>query len=51
VPDLDLVFPHNAAGLEAAAHDIAAQASAAGAAAVGWKDDYAIKRHADVRPV
>lgn len=33
-PDLDLVLPHNAAGLEAAAHDIAAQASAAWEAAV-----------------
>ena len=29
VPDLDLVLPHNAAGLDDAAHDIAAQASAA----------------------
>jgi Ser/Thr protein kinase RdoA (MazF antagonist) len=29
VPDLDLVLPHNAAGLDGDAHDIAAQASAA----------------------
>ena len=29
VPDLDLVMPHNPAGLEDEAHDIAAQASAA----------------------
>lgn len=29
VPDLDLVLPHNAAGLDDRAHDIAAQASAA----------------------
>jgi Ser/Thr protein kinase RdoA (MazF antagonist) len=29
VPDLDLVLPHNAAGLESGAYDIAAQASAA----------------------
>ena len=28
-PDLDLVLPHNAAGLDDGAHDIAAQASAA----------------------
>ena len=30
VPDLDLVLPHNAAGLDGGAHDIAAQASAHG---------------------
>jgi aminoglycoside phosphotransferase (APT) family kinase protein len=30
VPDLDLVLPHNAAELDDGAHDIAAQASAAG---------------------
>jgi Ser/Thr protein kinase RdoA (MazF antagonist) len=51
VPDLDLVLPHNAAGLESAAHDIAAQASAAWEAAVCWKDAYAIKRLAEVRAV
>jgi Ser/Thr protein kinase RdoA (MazF antagonist) len=34
VPDLDLVLPHNAAGLDGAVHDIAAQASAAREAAV-----------------
>src|SRR5947207_11640424 len=34
VPDLDLVLPHNAAGLNGGAHDIAAQASAAWEAAV-----------------
>ena len=51
VPDLDLVLPHNAAGLDGAALDIAAQASAAWEAAVCWGDDYAIKRLAEVRAV
>lgn len=51
VPDLDLVLPCNAAGLEGDAHDIAAQASAAWEAAVCWKDDYAVRRLAEVRAV
>jgi Ser/Thr protein kinase RdoA (MazF antagonist) len=51
VPDLDLVLPHNAAGLDAGAHDIAAQASAAWEAAVCWDDAYAVKRLAAVRAV
>ena len=51
VPDLDLVLPHNAAGLAAAAHEIAAQASAAWEAAVCWDDAYAVQRLADVRAV
>src|SRR5215469_17366417 len=51
VPDLDLVLPHNAAGLDEGAHDIAAQASAAWEAAVCWDDEYAIKRLAEVRAV
>ena len=51
VPLLDLVLPHNGAGLEGAEHDIAAQASAAWEAAVCWKDDYAVARLAEVRPV
>lgn len=51
VPDLDLVLPHNAAGLEGAALDIARQASAAWEAAVCWKDDYSVKRLAEVRAV
>lgn len=51
VPDLDLVLPHNAAGLEGAALAIAAQANAAWEAAVCWGDDYAIKRLAEVRAV
>lgn len=51
VPDLDLMLPHNAAGLESAAHDIAAQASAAWEAAVCWDDDYSKKRLAEVRAV
>ena len=51
VPDLDLVLPHNAAGLDDGAHDIAAQASAAWEAADCWDDEYAIKRLAEVRAV
>lgn len=51
VSDLDLVLPFNGAALEGAAHDIAAQASAAWEAAVCWKDDYAVKRLAEVRAV
>ena len=51
VPDLDLVLPHNAAGLDSGAHDIAAQASAAWEAAVCWDDAYAVKRLAEVRAV
>ena len=51
VPDLDLVLPHNAAGLDGGAHDIAAQASAAWEAAVCWNDEFSIKRLAEVRAV
>jgi Ser/Thr protein kinase RdoA (MazF antagonist) len=51
VADLDLVLPHNAAGLGRGAHDIAAQASAAWEAAVCWDDEYAVKRLAEVRAV
>jgi len=51
VPDLDLALPHNAAGLEGEARDIAEQASAAWQAAVCWKDDYAVRRLAEVRAV
>lgn len=51
VPDLDLVLPYNAAGLEGAAYDTAAQASAAWEAAVCWKDDFAVRRLAEVRAV
>src|ERR671917_2726301 len=51
VPDLDLVLPHNAAGLDDGAYDIAAQASAAWEAAVCWDDEYAVKRLAEVRAV
>jgi Ser/Thr protein kinase RdoA (MazF antagonist) len=51
VPDLDLVLPHNAAGLSDGAYDIAAQASAAWEAAVCWKDEYAVERLAEVREV
>jgi Ser/Thr protein kinase RdoA (MazF antagonist) len=50
-PELDLVLPHNAAGLDEAAHDIAAQASAAWDAAVCWDDEYAVKRLAEVREI
>jgi hypothetical protein len=49
VGDLDLVLPHNAAGLEVGAHAIAAQAWAAWEAAVCWDDEHAVKRLAEVR--
>ncbi len=49
VPDLDLVLPHNAAGLNDGAFDIAAQASAAWEAAVCWDDEFSRKRLAEVR--
>ncbi|MBP1842595.1 Ser/Thr protein kinase RdoA (MazF antagonist) [Rhizobium petrolearium] len=49
VPELDLVLPDNAAGLENHAYDIAAQASAAWEAAVCWKDEYSVRRLAEVR--
>lgn len=49
VSNLDLVLPHNAAGLEGKAHDDAAQAAAAWEAAVCWDDAYAIGRLAEVR--
>ncbi|MBV8412710.1 MAG: aminoglycoside phosphotransferase, partial [Alphaproteobacteria bacterium] len=45
------VLPHNAAGLEGDAHDIAAQAFAAWEAAVCWDDEHAIKRLAEVRAI
>ena len=51
VPDLDLVLPHNAAGLDDGARDVTAQASAAWEATVCRDDEYAIKRLADVREV
>lgn len=50
-PDLDLVLPHNAAGLDDRAYDIAAQASAAWEAAVCWDDEFSIRRLAEVRAV
>ena len=55
VPDLDLALPHNAAGLDDDAYDIAAQARAAWDAAVCWDpsgtDPFAVKRPAEVRAV
>ena len=51
IPDLDLALPHNAAGLDAEAHDAAAQASAAWQAAVCWDDEYSRKRLAEVRAI
>jgi Ser/Thr protein kinase RdoA (MazF antagonist) len=55
VPDLDLVLPGNAAGLDPDRYDVASQASAAWEAAVCWDptgtDPYAAKRLAEVRPV
>jgi Ser/Thr protein kinase RdoA (MazF antagonist) len=53
VPDLDLALPHNAAGLDDDAYDVAAHARAAWEAAVCWDpsgtDDFALKRLAAVR--
>ena len=47
VPDLDLVLPYNAAGLDDDAHDVAAQAKAAWEAAVCWDpsgtDEFAVR--------
>ena len=55
VPDLDLTLPHNAAGLDDDAYDIAEQARAAWEAAVCWDptgtDQFAVKRLAEVRAV
>ncbi|QKK26959.1 phosphotransferase enzyme family protein [Rhizobium hidalgonense] len=51
VPDLDLVLPDNAAGLDDGAHDIATQASAAWEAAVCWPDEYSVRRLGEVRAV
>jgi hypothetical protein len=51
VPDLDLVLPHTAAGLDDGAQGIAAQASAAWDAEVCWDDAHAIERLAQVRAV
>jgi hypothetical protein len=53
VPDLDLVLPHNSAGLDDASYDVAAQAKAAWDAAVCWDpsgaDVFAANRLAEVR--
>ena len=55
VPDLDLALPHNAAGLDDEAYDIATQASAAWEAAACWDptgtDPFAANRLAEVRQV
>lgn len=51
VPDLDLALPYNSAGLEGEARDAAEQAAAAWEAAVCWKDDYAVRRLAEVLSV
>lgn len=48
--ELDLVLPHDAAGLGAAAYDAASQASAAWEAAVCWDDEYSRRRLSEVRP-
>lgn len=50
-PALDLVLPHNAAGLGDEELDIASQASAAWEAAVCWDDDHARTQLAKVRGV
>jgi Ser/Thr protein kinase RdoA (MazF antagonist) len=55
VPDLDLALPHNAAGLDEDAYDVATQAWSAWGAAVCWDptgaDPFAAERLAEVRPV
>jgi Ser/Thr protein kinase RdoA (MazF antagonist) len=51
ISTLDLVLPHNAAALDDATHDIAAQAWAAWEAAVCWDDEHSRKRLAEVRTV
>ena len=51
VPDLDLVLPDNAVGLDDGAYDIAAHASAAWEAAVCGDDEYAVGRLGEVRAV
>lgn len=51
VPELDLVLPHNAGGLDADTYDIASQASAAWEAAVCWDDETSMRRLAEVRPL
>jgi Ser/Thr protein kinase RdoA (MazF antagonist) len=55
VPELDLVLPHNAAGLSDETHDLAAQARAAWEAAVCWDpsgaDQFAARRLAEVEAV
>jgi aminoglycoside phosphotransferase (APT) family kinase protein len=55
VPDLDLALPHNAAGLDGATYDAAAQARAAWEAAACWdpsgSDEFAANRLAEVRAV
>ncbi|MEZ5273835.1 MAG: phosphotransferase [Ilumatobacteraceae bacterium] len=50
-PELDLVLPHNAAGLADDELDIATQASAAWEAAVCWDDDHSRQQLAQVRPL
>jgi Ser/Thr protein kinase RdoA (MazF antagonist) len=55
VPELDLALPHNAAGLDDDAYDVATQARAAWEAAACWDptgaDPFAARRLAEVRPV
>ncbi len=50
VADQDLALPHNAAGLDADAYDVAEQARCAWEAAVCWPDDHAQAHLAKVRP-
>jgi Ser/Thr protein kinase RdoA (MazF antagonist) len=49
--DLDLVLPHNAADLDAHAHDRAAQAFAAWDAARCWGHEFAVDQLAQVRAI
>ncbi len=51
VPDLDLVLPHNGAGLMGKARDVAEQAASAWEAAICWPNEYSARRLAEVRKV
>ena len=52
VPEIDLgALPGNAAAFDAATIDAATQAATAWQAAVCWKDDYAVRKLAEVWPV
>lgn len=51
IPALDLILPHNGGDLQGREYDTAHQAQSAWEAAICWKDDYAVRKLAAVRPV